>query len=306
MARIYDGVTQLIGSTPLVRLKNLEKEYNLESRIYAKLEKTNPGGSVKDRVALCMIKSAIKKGEIDKDTVIIEPTSGNTGIGISMICAQMGLKAIIVMPDTMSIERRKLMLSFGASVVLTDGAKGMQGAIDKAQELKNEYKNSFICGQFENPDNILAHYTTTGPEVYSDLDGKVDIFVAGVGTGGTISGVGKYLKEQNSEIKVVGVEPENSPVITSGISGKHKIQGIGAGFVPKNFVFEYVDEVVTVSDENAYEFARKSATKEGLLVGISSGAALCGAVQKAKSTRDKNIVVLLADTGERYLSTDLF
>ena len=306
MARIYDGVTQLIGSTPLVRLKNLEKEYNLESRIYAKLEKTNPGGSVKDRVALCMIKSAMEKGEIDKDTVIIEPTSGNTGIGISMICAQMGLKAIIVMPDTMSIERRKLMSSFGASVVLTDGAKGMHGAIDKAQELKNEYKNSFICGQFENPDNILAHYTTTGPEVYSDLDGKVDIFVAGVGTGGTISGVGKYLKEQNSEIKVVGVEPENSPVITSGISGKHKIQGIGAGFIPKNFLCEYVDEVVTVSDEDAYEFARKIATKEGLLVGISSGAALCGAVQKAKSTHDKNIVVLLADTGERYLSTDLF
>ncbi len=306
MAKVYDGVTKLIGSTPLVRLKNLEKEYNLDSHIYAKVEKTNPGGSVKDRVALCMIKSAIEKGEIDQKTVIIEPTSGNTGIGISMICAQMGLKAIIVMPDTMSIERRKLMSSFGANVVLTDGAKGMQGAIDKAEELKSEYKNSFICGQFENSDNILAHYTTTGPEIYSDLDGKVDVFVAGVGTGGTVSGVGKYLKEQNNEIKVVGVEPENSPVITSGVAGKHKIQGIGAGFVPQNFVDEYVDEVITVSDNDAYEFARKSATKEGLLVGISSGAALCGAVQIAKRTSAKNIVVLLADTGERYLSTDLF
>ena len=308
MAKIFNGVDEMIGKTPLVRLNSIERDWDLNCRLLAKVERSNPAGSVKDRVALYMINNAIKEGKINKDTVIIEPTSGNTGIGICMLCAAKNLQAIIVMPDTMSVERRKLMSAYGAEVVLTDGKKGMKGAIEKANELNKEIKNSFVCGQFDNTDNVKAHFETTGPEIFEDTDGEVDIFVSAIGTGGTISGVGEYLKSKKKDVKIVGVEPSASPVLTKGESGSHKIQGIGAGFVPSIYKADLVDKVITVDDEEAYSFARLCATQEGLLVGISSGAALCAAVKQAKlkENEDKTIVVLLADTGERYLSSDLF
>ena len=308
MAKIFNGVDEMIGKTPLVRLNSIERDWDLNCRLLAKVERSNPAGSVKDRVALYMINNAIKEGKINKDTVIIEPTSGNTGIGICMLCAAKNLQAIIVMPDTMSVERRKLMSAYGAEVVLTDGKKGMKGAIEKANELNKEIKNSFVCGQFDNTDNVKAHFETTGPEIFEDTDGEVDIFVSAIGTGGTISGVGEYLKSKKKDVKIVGVEPSASPVLTKGESGSHKIQGIGAGFVPSIYKADLVDKVITVDDEEAYSFARLCATQEGLLVGISSGAALCAAVKQAKlkENEGKTIVVLLADTGERYLSSDLF
>ncbi|MBQ5591029.1 MAG: cysteine synthase A [Clostridia bacterium] len=308
MAKIFNGVDEMIGKTPLVRLNSIERDWDLNCRLLAKVERSNPAGSVKDRVALYMINNAIKEGKINKDTVIIEPTSGNTGIGICMLCAAKNLQAIIVMPDTMSVERRKLMSAYGAEVVLTDGKKGMKGAIEKANELNKEIKNSFVCGQFDNTDNVKAHFETTGPEIFEDTDGEVDIFVSAIGTGGTISGVGEYLKSKKKDVKIVGVEPSASPVLTKGESGSHKIQGIGAGFVPSIYKADLVDKVIMVDDEEAYSFARLCATQEGLLVGISSGAALCAAVKQAKlkENKGKTIVVLLADTGERYLSSDLF
>ncbi len=308
MSRIYEASDMLIGSTPLLRLSNIEKELDLNASLIAKLEYFNPAGSVKDRVAKKMLDEAEKRGKINKDTVIIEPTSGNTGIGLCMVAASRGYKVIIVMPETMSEERKLLMKAFGATLVLTEGKLGMQGAIDKAIELSKEYENSFIPSQFENPDNALAHYETTGPEIFKDTDGKVDIFVAGVGTGGTITGTGKYLKEKNPDIKVVAVEPSDSPVLTKGISGAHKIQGIGAGFIPKVLDTSVYDEVITVTADESYELARMVGKKEGILVGISSGAALTAAVKLARRTENKgkNIVVLLPDMGDRYLSTDLF
>jgi cysteine synthase A len=298
----------LIGKTPLLRLSNIEKELDLEASIIAKLEYFNPAGSVKDRVAKKMLDEAEKRGDINKDTIIIEPTSGNTGIGLCMVSASRGYKVIIVMPETMSEERKLLMKAFGAELVLTDGKLGMQGAIDKANELSKEYDNSFIPAQFDNPDNALAHYETTGPEIYDDTDGKVDIFIAGVGTGGTITGTGRYLKEKNPDIKVIAVEPADSPVLTKGESGAHKIQGIGAGFIPKVLDTSVYDEVVTVTTEESYEMARMVGKKEGVLVGISSGAALSVAIKVAKrpENKGKSIVVLLPDTGDRYLSTELF
>lgn len=308
MSNIIKSFSQLIGNTPLMELCNIEKEYSLSANIFAKLEFFNPAGSVKDRVALGMINDAEQKGLLKAEGTVIEPTSGNTGIGLAAVCTARGYKAIIVMPDTMSVERRKLIKSFGAQVILTDGKKGMQGAIDEANRLKNEIKGSIIAGQFENPANPQVHFETTGPEIYNDLDGKVDIFVAGVGTGGTLSGVGRFLKEKNPQIKIIAVEPESSPVISKGESGSHKIQGIGAGFIPKNLDTEILDEVITVSDSDAFEYARSICKTEGLSVGISSGAAVCGAVEiaKRKENKNKNIVVLLPDSGSRYLSTDLF
>ena len=301
---IYDA----IGHTPLFELVNIEKEFDLKAKVVAKVEYFNPGGSVKDRIALAMIEDAERKGLINEDTTIIEPTSGNTGIGLSMIAASKGYRIIIVMPETMSIERRKLMKAYGAELVLTEGSKGMKGAIAKAEELSKEIKNSFIPSQFTNPSNPEVHYKTTGPEIYEDTNGKVDIFVAGVGTGGTISGTGKYLKERKPSIKVVAVEPETSPVLSKGTPGPHKIQGIGAGFVPDTLDTSIYDEIITISNEEAFETGRLSARKEGLLVGISSGAALAAAIKLAKKeeNKGKTIVVLLPDTGERYLSTAMF
>lgn len=301
--KVYDSILELIGNTPLVRLHKIEEAYHLKAHLYAKVEKFNPGGSVKDRVAYQMIIDAIKCGLLNKDSVIIEPTSGNTGIGLAMVCKVIGFRSIIVMPDTMSIERRQLLKAYGAEIVLTEGAKGMQGAIDKANELAKETPHSFIPSQFENPSNPKAHYLATGKEIYDDLDGQVDVFVAGVGTGGTISGTGKYLKEKNSNIKVVAVEPASSPVLTKGTKGPHKIQGIGAGFVPITLDKEIYDEVIAVSNEDAYKYG-KEASIEGLLIGISSGAALKAAIDVAsrKENENKNIVVLFPDTGERYLS----
>ena len=308
MSRIYESSDMLIGKTPLLRLSNIEKELDLEASIIAKLEYFNPAGSVKDRVAKKMLDEAEKRGDINKDTIIIEPTSGNTGIGLCMVAASRGYKSIIVMPETMSEERKLLMKAFGAELVLTDGKLGMQGAIDKANELSKEYDNSFIPAQFDNPDNALAHYETTGPEIYDVTDGKVDIFIAGVGTGGTITGTGKFLKEKNPDIKVIAVEPADSPVLTKGERGAHKIQGIGAGFIPKVLDTSVYDEVVTVTTEESYEMARMVGKKEGVLVGISSGAALSVAIKVAKrpENKGKNIVVLLPDMGDRYLSTELF
>lgn len=308
MHNVFGGVDQLIGKTPMLELKNIKKNENLVANIFAKLELFNPAGSVKDRVALEMINDAEQKGILNKDTIIIEPTSGNTGIGLAAVCAARGYKLIIVMPETMSNERKMLMTAYGAELVLSDGAKGMSGAIEKAEEIKAKTPNSFIAGQFTNPANPTTHYKTTGPEIYGDLDGKVDIFVAGVGTGGTISGVGKYLKEQNPNIKIVAVEPSDSPVLSKGISGAHGIQGIGAGFVPDVLDTNIYDEVIAVTTENAFEAARLMGKEEGVLVGISSGAALFAALKIAQlpQNKDKNIVVLLPDTGERYLSTDLF
>ena len=306
--KIYENITELIGSTPLMELKNLEKENNLEAKIIAKLEYFNPAGSVKDRIAKAMTEDAEEKGLLNKNSVIIEPTSGNTGIGLAAVAASKGYKIILTMPETMSVERRNLLRAYGAEIVLTDGSKGMKGAIEKAEELSKEIKDSFIPSQFENMANPLMHKKTTGPEIWQDTDGKVDIFVAGVGTGGTISGVGEFLKSQNPDIKVVAVEPKDSPVLSQGRSGAHKIQGIGAGFVPDTLNTKIYDEVIAVGNEDAFETGRFLAQKEGILVGISCGAAAFAAKELAKRPENKNkmIVVLLPDTGERYLSTDMF
>ena len=298
----YENLIQTIGNTPLVKVNKLSNGKNL----YAKIEFFNPAGSVKDRVALAMIEDAEERGLINKDTIIIEPTSGNTGIGLAFISAIKGYKLILTMPETMSIERRKLLQAYGAELVLTDGAKGMKGAIEKAQELQEQTPNSFIPQQFKNPANPQKHYNTTAREIWKDTDGKVDIFVAGVGTGGTVSGVGKYLKEQNKNITIVAVEPASSPVLSGGQSGAHKIQGIGAGFVPDTFDRNVVNKIITVTNENAVETARKAAKQEGMFIGISSGASLYAAINLANENPDKTVVVLLPDTGERYLSSVLF
>lgn len=305
---IYKSAAELIGKTPLMELTNFEKANNLEAKIIAKLEYFNPAGSVKDRIAKGMIDDAEAKGLLNKDSVIIEPTSGNTGIGLASVAAARGYRIIIVMPETMSIERRKLMKAYGAELVLTEGAKGMKGAIEKADELAKEIPNSFIPGQFVNPANPEVHRQTTGPEIWEDAEGKVDIFVAGVGTGGTITGVGSYLKSQNPNVKVVAVEPLTSPVLSQGKSGAHKIQGIGAGFVPKVLDTKVYDEIIAVDNEDAFETGREIGRNEGILVGISSGAAVWAARELAKrpENKGKNIVVLLPDTGDRYLSTPLF
>ena len=308
MSKIYKTADELIGKTPLLELSHIEDEYKLEANIIAKVEYFNPAGSVKDRIAKKMIDEAIKEGKINKDTVLIEPTSGNTGIGLASVAAAKGLKLIVTMPETMSVERRNIIKAYGAEIVLTEGAKGMKGAIEKAYELAKEYPNSFIPGQFDNPNNPKVHFETTGPEIYEDTDGKVDIFVAGVGTGGTITGVGAYLKSKNKDIKVVAVEPESSPVLSEGKSGPHKIQGIGAGFVPKVLDTSIYDEIIRVSNEDAFATGKLIGKKEGILVGISSGAAVFAAIELAKKeeNKGKNIVVLLPDTGDRYLSTPMF
>ena len=308
MTKVFSSVEGLIGNTPLVELTKLQEKLGLKAKLYAKLEYFNPGGSAKDRVARAMLGEAEKSGVLQPNSVIIEPTSGNTGIGLAMVGVARGYRVIIVMPETMSAERKKLMTAYGAELVLTEGAKGMQGSIDKAKELAEEIEGAFIPDQFSNPANAKAHREGTGVEIYKDLDGKVDIFVAGVGTGGTITGVGEYLKAQTPEVKVVAVEPASSPVLSQGKSGKHGIQGIGAGFVPVVLNRDIYDEVTTVSDEEAFEYARMVAKTEGVLVGISSGAALCAAVKVAKRNENegKNIVVLFPDGGDRYLSTGLF
>lgn len=306
--KIYKKITDLIGGTPLLELKNYEKINQLSATILAKLEYFNPAGSVKDRIAKSMIDNAEEKGALKPDSVIIEPTSGNTGIGLAAVAASRGYKVILTMPETMSIERRNLLKAYGAEVVLTEGAKGMKGAIEKAQELAESTPNSFIPSQFTNTANPAAHKATTGPEIWNDTDGKVDIFVAGVGTGGTVSGVGEYLKSQNPNVKVVAVEPAGSPVLSKGTPGPHKIQGIGAGFVPDTLNTEIYDEIITVENEDAYETGKALARGEGLLVGISSGAAVFAATQLARRPENKGklIVALLPDTGERYLSTPMF
>jgi len=308
MGKVYTSVEQLIGRTPLLELTHLEKEHGLNSRLLAKLEGFNPGGSAKDRVAMAMVDDAEQKGILKPGATVIEPTSGNTGIGLAVMAAARGYRAIIVMPDTMSVERRMLMTAFGAQLVLTEGSKGMQGAIDKAEELAREIPDSFIPGQFTNPANPQAHYCTTGPEIWEDTDGQVDIFVAGVGTGGTLSGVGRYLKEKNPAIKVVAVEPAASPLLSGGNAGTHGLQGIGANFIPEVLDQTVYDEVMTVTEENAYAAGRELGRREGVLAGISSGAALWAAEQLAgrEENRGKTIVVLLPDTGDRYLSTQMF
>lgn len=307
MSGISKSVSELVGHTPLLELTNLEKNNNLQATIVAKLELFNPAGSVKDRIAKAMIEDAISKGKLKEDSVIIEPTSGNTGIGLASIAASYGFRAILTMPETMSIERRNLLKAYGAEIVLTEGSKGMTGAIAKAKELAAEIPNSFIPGQFENPINPETHFKTTGPEIWEDTNGKVDIFVAGVGTGGTLSGVGKFLKTKNSDIKIVAVEPESSPVLSEGKSGPHKIQGIGAGFVPTTLDTSIYNEIIKVPNEEAFATGKELA-KEGILVGISSGAATWAAKQLALRPENKGklIVVLLPDTGERYLSTPMF
>ena len=305
---IYNNVTELIGKTPILKLNNYSAKENVEANIFAKLEYFNPAGSVKDRVAAAMIGAAEADGTLKAGATIIEPTSGNTGIGLASVGTAKGYKVILTMPETMSVERRNLVKAYGAEVVLTEGALGMKGAIQKAEDLKNEIDGAVILGQFENPANPQAHYDTTGPEIWNDLDGKVDAFVAGVGTGGTVSGIGKYLKEQNPDVKIFAVEPATSPVLSEGKGGAHKIQGIGAGFVPNTLNTEIYDEVITVPNEAAFETGNKIAKTEGILVGISSGAALWAAQQIAARDefKGKNIVVLLPDTGDRYLSTALF
>lgn len=305
---IYQSISDLIGRTPLLKLNNFSKNRNLKAAVIAKLEYLNPSGSVKDRAALSMLDDASQKGIINKETVIIEPTSGNTGIGLAAIAAARGMKVILTMPETMSIERQNLLKAYGAEIVLTDGKKGMTGSIEKARELAKEYPNSFIPGQFENPANPLAHVKTTGPEIWEDTDGKVDIFVAGVGTGGTVSGVGKYLKSKNPDIKIVGVEPETSAVISGKQPGPHPLQGIGAGFIPRTLDVSILDEVMPISGDEAFKASKALAREEGFLVGISSGAALAAAQKLAErpENRDKTIVVLLPDAGDRYLSTNLF
>ena len=308
MANIYTAADQLIGRTPLLELTHIEKELNLKAKIIAKLEYFNPAGSVKDRVAKSILDEAEKAGKLNKDTTIIEPTSGNTGIGLASVAAARGYKIIIVMPETMSIERRQLIKAYGAELVLTEGAKGMKGAIAKAEELASQIDNSIIAGQFVNPANPKAHREHTGPEIYEDTDGNVDIFVAGVGTGGTVTGVGEYLKSKNANIKVVAVEPESSAVLSTGVAGPHKIQGIGAGFVPDVLNTKIYDEIIPVSNEDAFKNGKLVGRKEGVLVGISSGAALTAAIKLAEREENagKTIVVLLPDTGDRYLSTPLF
>lgn len=305
---IHKSVSELIGNTPLVELTNFEKNHNLDATILGKVESFNPAGSVKDRIAKAMIDEAVKAGKVNDDTVLIEPTSGNTGIGLAAIAAARGNRLIITMPETMSIERRNLMKAYGAEVVLTDGSKGMKGAIAKAQELAGEISNSFIPSQFTNPANPAIHEATTGPEIWKDTEGKVDILVAGVGTGGTVTGTGRYLKSQNPDVKVVAVEPAGSPVLSEGHAGAHKIQGIGAGFIPDTLDTSVYDEVISVADEDAFETGRELAAKEGLLVGISSGAAVWAAGQLAQrpENKGKTIVAILPDTGERYLSTAMF
>lgn len=308
MGKIYKSIGELIGKTPLVELNNIKEALGIKANLYGKFELFNPGGSVKDRVAKAMIDDAVAEGKLKKDSVIIEPTSGNTGIGLAAVGAAYGYKVIIVMPETMSVERRQIIKAYGAELVLTDGTLGMKGAIAKAEELAGEIPNSFIPGQFDNPSNPKIHYETTAVELLEDTGGKIDIFVAGVGTGGTVSGVGKYLKEKIEGIRIVAAEPEASPVLSGGNPGKHKIQGIGAGFVPAVLDTAIYDEVIKVSDENAFEGGRLVGKREGVLVGISSGAALWAALELAKREENegKNIVVLFPDTGDRYLSTDLF
>jgi cysteine synthase A len=308
LMKISKTVTELIGNTPLLELTNIEKKNNLNATLLAKLEYFNPAGSVKDRIAKAMLDEAEEKGLINSKTVIIEPTSGNTGIGLAAVAASRGYKIIIAMPETMSVERRNLLRAYGAELVLTDGAKGMKGAIAKAKELSEQIENSYIPSQFTNPANPAIHEKTTGPEIWNDTDGKVDIFVAGVGTGGTVSGAGKYLKSRNPNVKVVAVEPAGSPVLSKGISGPHKIQGIGAGFVPETLDTDIYDEIVAVENEDAFETGREIARSEGVLVGISSGAAVWTAILLAKRPENKGkvIVALLPDTGERYLSTPMF
>lgn len=305
---IYKSVTELVGRTPLLEVGNIEKEAGLKARVLVKLEYFNPAGSVKDRVALSMIEDAEQSGRIQKGATIIEPTSGNTGIGLASIAAAKGYKAIFVMPETMSVERRKLLLGYGAKIVLTEGAKGMKGAIEKAAELEKEIGNAIVLGQFENNANPASHYRTTGPEIWEDTDGAVDIFIAGAGTGGTVTGNGRYLKEKKPSVKVIAVEPEKSPILSGGQPGPHGLQGIGAGFIPKILDTGIYDKVIRVKEEEAYGAARLLAEKEGVLVGITSGAALYAAIEEAKKTENegKTIVALLPDTGERYLSTLLF
>lgn len=305
---IYNDFTELIGNTPMMRLDALAKREGAKANIIAKLEYFNPAGSVKDRVAFNMITEAEKSGKLKPGATIIEPTSGNTGIGLAAVGAARGYKVILTMPETMSVERRNLVKAFGAEVVLTDGSKGMSGAIEKANELKKSIYGAIIAGQFENPANPQAHYETTGPEIWRDTEGKIDVFVAGIGTGGTVSGVGKYLKEQNPDIKIIGVEPASSPVLTQGHGGAHKIQGIGAGFVPETLNRDVIDEVITCTDKAAYETGNKIAKAHGILVGISSGAAVWAAIEISKRPEfsGKNIVALLPDTGDRYLSTGMF
>ena len=308
MSNIYTSADQLIGKTPLLELTHIEKAHDLKAKIVAKLEYFNPAGSVKDRIAKAMIDDAEAKGLLKAGSVIIEPTSGNTGIGLASVAASRGYRIIIVMPETMSVERRQLMKAYGAELVLTEGAKGMKGAIAKADELAKEIPNSFVAGQFINPANPKAHYETTGPEIWQDTDGKVDFFVAGVGTGGTITGVGKFLKEKNPAVKVVAVEPKTSAVLSTGIAGSHKIQGIGAGFVPDVLDTRIYDEIIPVDNDDAFAVGKEIGHREGVLVGISSGAALWAAIELAKRPENagKTIVVLLPDTGDRYLSTPLF
>ncbi len=305
---VYTSIEQTIGNTPLVRLTKIEKEFGLLAHLYVKLESFNPSGSVKDRIALSMIEEAEEKGVLKKDSVIIEPTSGNTGIGLSSIATAKGYRIIITMPETMSVERRKIMKAYGAELVLTEGAKGMKGAIARADELAKEIPNAVILGQFVNPANPKAHFEHTGPEIYRDLDGDVSVFVAGVGTGGTITGVGKFLKSKKADVKVVAVEPKSSPVLSEGHAGPHKIQGIGAGFVPDTLDRGVIDSITAVADDDAFETSRLIGRREGILVGISSGASLWAAIQEARKPENegRNIVALLADTGERYLSTALF
>lgn len=308
MARIYKSIEEMIGGTPLLQLGNYGKKHGLGANLLAKVEAMNPGGSAKDRVAKRMVEDAERAGILREGATIIEPTSGNTGIGLAVMAAARGYRAIIVMPDTMSMERRLLMTAFGAELVLTEGQKGMAGAIERAEELAKEIPDSFIPGQFDNPSNPAAHYDSTGPEIYEDTDGKVDIFVAGIGTGGTITGVGRYLKEKNPAVKIVGVEPASSPLLTKGTAGPHGLQGIGANFVPSILDRSVIDEIMTVTDEEAYETGRELAWTEGLLAGISAGAAAFAAAELAKRPENagKNIVVLLPDTGDRYLSTEMF
>lgn len=308
MSKIYNGAAALIGNTPLIELSNIMKKHNLAARLLAKLEYFNPSGSAKDRIAKEMIEDAEKNGRLKPGSVIIEPTSGNTGIGLAAIAAAKGYKLIIVLPETMSVERRNIIKAYGAEIVLTDGSKGMNGAIEKAKEIADNIEGSFIPGQFENPANPEAHRKTTGPEIWEDTDGQTDIFIAGVGTGGTITGAGGYLKEKNPDIQVIAVEPENSPVLSNGTAGAHKIQGIGAGFVPKILDTKIYDEIITISDEDAFNYSKELAKEEGILTGISSGAALCAAINTAKKeeSKGKTIVVLLPDSGDRYYSTPLF
>lgn len=308
MANIYRGFLDLIGNTPLVEVANLEKAYNLKAKVLVKLEYRNPAGSVKDRIAQAMIEDAEKKGILKEGSVIIEPTSGNTGIGLAAIAAAKGYRAILTMPETMSVERRNILKAYGAEIVLTEGSKGMKGAIAKAEELAKEIEGSFIPGQFDNPANPKVHYETTGPEIWRDTDGKVDAFVAGVGTGGTVTGTGKYLKEQNPDVKVVAVEPASSPVLSQGKAGAHKIQGIGAGFVPKVLDTAVYDEIITVENDDAFAASKELTKKEGILTGISSGAALYAALQLAQRPEfeGKTVVALLPDSGDRYYSTPLF